>query len=322
MKRFIILLVVSVILLPSAVWASTLSSERLRLFSRVQAMSHGYYSPAEWDAIFERVSELQSRAEREGNREEIVELSILEAAILRDMRRDPDQALTVLEHIRERYYGEPVRNFKRIYLEMARTFAGTGDEAAIGDLIEEFKTSPYFDPVQYPFSGGRGREVPLAVTRPHAAGEDSITVSTLERYRTQARYAPGGYMPEIEGVDRAGRRVRLSDWRGHVVLVDFWIPGFVAWERDAPHLAALHRQYASHGFVILGVPLSRQEQQINAALRRHGMTWPQIRVAPDVPGQFGIFGDARNFLIDRNGMIVGRDLRGSNLAEALRAMLR
>ncbi len=322
MKRVIVLLVVSAVLLPNLAWASPLSTERLKLFSRVQAMSHEYYSPAEWEDIFDRVSELRSRAEREGNGEEVVELDILEAMIHRDMRSNPEQAIAVLEHTRERYYGAVVDNVKRVYLEIARTYAGMGNETAIVHLIEEFKRSPYFDPVNYPFSGGRGREAPLAVTRPRATGSDSITVSTLERYRTQARYAPGRYMPEIEGVDRAGRQIRLSNWRGQVVLVDFWIPGFIAWERDVSNLVALQRHYAAHGFVILGIPLSRNEQLVNTAIRQHGITWPQIRVAPRLPGEFGIYGDARNFLVDRNGMIVGRDLRGSALAEALRVMVR
>lgn len=322
MKRLFVLLSVSVVLAQCPVHASTLSSERLTLSSRVQAMSHGYHSEAEWQDVFERLAALRAQAERIGDHEEVVELTILEAMIQRDMRGDSAKAIELLDERRQAYHGQPVANLKRVYVEMARTHARTGNETAISRLIEEFRGSPHFDPVTYPFEGGRGPDVPLAVTRPHAAGDDSITVSTMERYRTEARYSPGRSMPEISGMDRAGRHVRLSDLRGSVVLVDFWIPGFTAWERDVANLVALHQKYRPAGFEILGIPLARDEHRIDAVVRQHGMAWPQIRVETRVSAQFGIFGDARNFLVDRNGMIVGRDLRGSDLADALRVMLR
>ena len=318
---FVLATIAAVTLAPS--WGLASSAERMHLTSRIQSMSHGYHSDAEWQDIFSRVAELRARAEREGNLEEVVELNVLEAMVQADMRGAPDKALALLKRTRERYYGQPVENLKRVYVETARIHARQGNERAISDLIEEFQKSPHFDPVTYPFTGGYGREVPLMVVRPRATGQDSITVTTMQRYRTQARFAPGRTMPEIAGVDHAtGREVRLSDYRGNVVLVDFWFPGFVAWERDASNLAALHRTYRPGGFEIIGVPLGRDEQRVQQAIRRHGLAWPQIQVERHVPGQFGIFGDARNFLVDRNGVIVGRDLRGSDLAEALRVMMR
>ncbi len=322
MKRCMLLLAVSAFLYPQLILAASPAAERLTLMSRVQSMSHGYYSEAQWDDVFTELSSLRARAERAQNHEEIVALNTMEAMIHHDMRANPEKALAILDETRETYAGRPVANLRRVYTETARLHARTGNEAAISALIEEFRESPHFDPVQYPFSGGYGREVPLAVTRPQAAGNDSITVSTMERYRNQARFAPGRSMPEIAGEDRTGRHVSLSDYRGKLVLVDFWFPGFTAWERHAPGLVRLHRTYQPQGFEVLGVPLGRDDRRIDAAIRQHGMPWPQVRVDQRTLARMGIFGDARNFLVDRNGVIVGRDLRGGDLDAAVRVMLR
>ena len=51
------------------------------------------------------------------------------------------------------------------------------------------------------------------------------------------------------------------------------------------------------------------------------MSWPQIVGDDRLPGRFGIYGEATSYLLDPNGVVIGRDLKGSNLVRAIRQTL-
>lgn len=308
-------------LVSGVVEAGSIEADRRALLSRVQTMSHGYHSEAEWTDVFRRLNDLQSAAARANRPEEVVELNLLEAMILADMRRSPERAQALLEQTIKEYYARPIRNLRRAYVQLSELHARRGDENAITELIRQFQQSPHFDPVAYPFSGGAGPDDPLVVTRPRAQGRDSITVTAMERFRQQARVAPGRHMPELTGVDMQGRSVRLSDLRGRVVLVDFWFPEWTAWQRELPHLLSVYRRYQPTGFEVIGIPLGRDTSALLQYAQRQGMPWPQWRVDPAVPARFGIFGDASNILIDTHGVIMGHNLRGPELDAALQYLL-
>lgn len=295
-------------------------ADKRQLLSRLQAMSHGYYSQDEWTSVFNQLQNLKQRAQSRNAHTETIELTVLEGMILSDLRGEHARALEILNRTKTAYFGQPVDNVKRLYVKLADVHARLGDEAAIGRLIEEFKRSPHFDPDNYAFEVGPGRDTPMTVVRPFA-GSDSITVSAMEKFRTQARYAPGKWFPEFQSNDMDGHPLWLTDYRGRVVLVDFWFPEWTAWRRDLPYLVSLYRQYQPHGFEIVGVYLRPDSESFRAFVRDNGMTWRQIVGDRRLASQLGVFGEARNFLIDQNGVIVGRDLRGSDLAEAVRNLL-
>lgn len=293
-------------------------SEKLALLGRIQVMGHGYHTSEEWAEVGNELTRLRTEAERAGQLDTVIEMNVIEAMMKSDQQRDVAGAIALLEQTKKTYFGRDVGNMKRVYVLLSELYARLGNELVIGQLIEEFKKSPYFDPDNYPYSGGQGRDVPLRVTRPRASGRDSVTVSTMERYRTLSRLAPGRMSPDVEGVNVQGQRVRLSDYRGRVVLVDFWLPESTLWSRDLPTLLTTYRHYKPAGFEIIGVYLGRDREAASQLIRDQGMSWEQWNVDRRTLGQLGIFGTALNFLVDRNGTIIARDLRGANLVEAIR----
>lgn len=305
----------------SALALEAVGAEWRTLFSRVQSMQHGYHSEAEWEDLLHRLNEVRSEARRDGRHEEVIELDVLEAMIWSDLRQEHQRALDLLRGTLETYYGQPVPNVRRVYLMLANVHATLGDEVAITELIRAFQQSPHFDPIAYPFQGGTGPDDPLWVTRPRAGGRDSITVTSMQRARNRARTAPGRSMPAIEGTDEAGRSVSLAALRGTIVLVDFWFPQWTAWQRDLPELRRVHARYRAAGFDVVGIPLGRNVEAALSFARRERLPWTQWRVPHDLPGQLGIFGEARNFLVDGNGVIVARDLRASEVEAALSVLL-
>jgi peroxiredoxin len=181
--------------------------------------------------------------------------------------------------------------------------------------------SAYYDAEDYPFTGGQGRDVPLKLVRPSSTAADSLSVTAMEVARTRSRFAPGGYFPEFNVVDRDGVVRVLSDYAGKVLLVDFWVRGWTPWKRDLENLVATHARYRDAGFEVLGFCLERDPADLSAFLQANGMTWPQVHGDTALASQLGIFGEASNVLIDRNGVIVGRDLHGADLVEAVKSAL-
>ena len=103
--------------------------------------------------------------------------------------------------------------------------------------------------------------------------------------------------------------------------MDCWFPEFTAWQRELPALQATVQRHQARGFTVIGVPLGRNPTQVDAMIRRAGLSWVQWHVNRADLTRLGIFGDARNFLLDGNGMIVGRDLRGADLESAVQHLL-
>lgn len=288
------------------------------LVSRFESMGHGYRTPDEWRALIAHVVALADRAEARAEWDDLIELRLIEAMVYSDSLGEYNKALEILQSTRKDLATYNPPSMRKVYVREAEVYAKIGDEAAISRLIQEFKSSRFFDPENYSYTGGQGRNVPLVITRPRDRGEDSISVTAMETFRQQARYAPGRAATDFEAVDSQGVPFRLSDYRGKVVLVDFWLRGWEPWKRELPYLVQTYRNYNPYGFEIIGVNLDRDAGGVAEFMMANGAAWRQVVGNPAIARSFGIFGEAANFLVDPNGRIVGRNLRGSELVQAIR----
>lgn len=104
--------------------------------------------------------------------------------------------------------------------------------------------------------------------------------------------------------------LKLADLRGKVVLVNFWTYGCVNCVNALPHVTSLYAKYRDRGLVIVGIhtpefPFERSAANVQAALKRHGITYP---VAQD--NDFRTWNAWRNqywpaqYIVDQNGKIV------------------
>ncbi len=301
--------------------SSALRGELNELSSRVQTMAHGYYAATEWERLLGDLDVLALRAENERDWDVLLEARLLKAAVFSDLLKDPDRGLKVVRQTREKLKSLLVGGMPRLYVREAEILALKGDEAAIVRLIEEFKQSPYFDPERYGYQGGWGREVPLAITRPSARGSDSITVTAMEVARQKARSHRGRDFPDAAFQDAQGRTVRMADLRGKVALVDYWSPQWAPWRNDLPNLLFLQKSLSRHGLEIIGIPQGLSLQDAEAYARRQGMTWMQAAPNPQLSRQLGVYGDAVNFVVGRDGVIVARNVRGAELVQAVKTAL-
>jgi peroxiredoxin len=125
-----------------------------------------------------------------------------------------------------------------------------------------------------------------------------------------------------------GKTVKISDFTGKVILIDFWASWCVPCRKGNPELAKTYAIFKDKGFEIIGVSLDRESDRgewINA-IKTDGLNWPNIS---ELKGDksvaalmYGISGIPDNFLIDKNGMIIARNLRGQALRDKLKEILK
>lgn len=290
----------------------SLSPEMRALLSRLQAMGHGSATAAEINEVFEQIHVMLERAEGAGDYDAMIEVTVLLSRVHSDMLGNHAQALKILREMKGYLAEKRVSRMPQLYVREAEVLARLGDERSIVELIRDFRASPHYDPESYSVAGGAGPDDPIRIQRPSASGDDSVSVTAMRRALQEARFAPGKPFPPATG------QGRFADWvQGRVVLLDFWHPNWPAWKQDLPTLKSLYSRYHAAGFEIVGLPLGMPLEHARATAAELEMPWPQQEATADLMRQAGVAGQAANLLIGPDGTILGRNLRGQALVDAL-----
>jgi thiol-disulfide isomerase/thioredoxin len=110
--------------------------------------------------------------------------------------------------------------------------------------------------------------------------------------------------PDVSLQTGQGGQVRLSEFKGRVVLVDFWASWCAPCKTSFPALDALHREFAPRGLAVLAVNLDERRKDADGFLSAHPHTMPVLFDPSGAsPAAFGVKGMPTSFLIDRAGII-------------------
>jgi thiol-disulfide isomerase/thioredoxin len=103
-----------------------------------------------------------------------------------------------------------------------------------------------------------------------------------------------------------GKRVSLSDYRGRVVLLDFWATFCVPCVDALPELQALHAKYAGRGLTVVGVTVDDRAPLVKKATARAKVAYPIVRSTPDVWNAYKVNALPSLILVGRDGKIIKR----------------
>jgi peroxiredoxin len=323
MKRFHLLTVLALAMLcgHASAQVPAYQADLNAVLSQLQSMGRGSYTTEEWTEVNERIDDITRRAEKARDWNAAVDAQVIKAMVFSDMRGEHQAALNLLEDTKLRYGGRDATSMKKVYVREAEIYGKLGDEGAVRRIMDEFRASPYFDEESYAITVGEGRDTPVAIVRPSAGGSESLSITAMKVARQRTQFSPGNYFPSFALAARDGSPIVSDDYRGKVLLVDFWTRGWTPWLRDIESVKGMYERYHASGLEILGVCVEPDSADVSAFLRAQRMPWPQAAGGSALAKQLGIFGEATNYLIDRNGIIVARDLRGSDLVAAVRGAL-
>lgn len=152
---------------------------------------------------------------------------------------------------------------------------------------------------------------------------DNILVQDLQGSTTNMQSIEvGSEAPEINLPTPDGENIKLSSLRGKVVLIDFWASWCGPCIREIPTLVELYKTYKTEGFEIYGVSLDANKEGWTGAIKEHDMKWIHVSDLKywqsEAAGTYNVEGIPHTVLIDKNGIIIAKDLRGEELKEKLK----
>ena len=155
---------------------------------------------------------------------------------------------------------------------------------------------------------------------PEAAAKLTADAERLGAF-TRGAVAPEFAQMLLDSSGTAGPQ----DFRGKVLLIDFWASWCGPCRRENPNVVAMYNEHKDAGFDILGVSLDRSHRPWAAAVEKDGLTWTHVS---DLKGwqnavaqQYGVRSVPATVLLDREGRIVARDLRGAALEAKVAELL-
>ncbi len=157
--------------------------------------------------------------------------------------------------------------------------------------------------------------------------EKSVYVKKLkDRIEILKKVEPGQAAPEITLNDTLGNPISLSSLKGKFVLIDFWASWCGPCRAESPNLVKAYAEFKDKGLEIYGVSLDKDKTKWTQAIKADKLTWIHVS---DLKGWlcapakvYGVNSIPHSVLIDKDGIIIDKNLRGEALTLKLREIIK
>lgn len=139
--------------------------------------------------------------------------------------------------------------------------------------------------------------------------------------KLNAELKVGSAFPKFSVTSLEGKPLALENYKGKVVLIDFWATWCGPCVQELPNVLSAYKLYHDKGFEIIGISLDESKDKLEAFIKENAMTWPQFFDGKgwgnELARKYGINSIPATYLLDTEGKIIARDLRGAGLEAAV-----
>lgn len=138
--------------------------------------------------------------------------------------------------------------------------------------------------------------------------------------------AIGAVAPDFILQDTSGNNISLSSFLGKYVLIDFWAAWCGPCRKEMPNMVKLYADFKGKNFEILGISLDKTRDKWVSAIKSEHMTWPQASDLKfwqsEVAAIYGVKAIPYTILLDKEGKIIAKNLRGEELYNKVESLLK
>lgn len=158
---------------------------------------------------------------------------------------------------------------------------------------------------------------------PEIAGSEYV-VKLNEMVTEKRKTGIGAIAPDFTMNNTEDQPVQLSSLRGKIVLVDFWASWCGPCRQENPNVVNLYNQYHDKGFEIIGVSLDRTKEDWIKGIKDDNLSWIHVSDLQywqnSAARLYGVNSIPQSYLLDKDGVIIGKGLRGESLANKLKEL--